>query len=77
MFLSAKRNKGNKNKVLGNLEVHRWKKAGGKNWGSESMLSTVSCSEFMAEFESGGKINGLYMGYKKLKEQIKYKERGC
>lgn len=39
-------------KALANLEIHGWKKAGGENWGSEGMLSTVSCSEFMAEFES-------------------------
>lgn len=38
-------------KALANLEMHGWKK-GGVNWGSEGTLSTISCSQFMADFES-------------------------
>lgn len=38
-------------KALANLEIYGWEKAGGDDWESEDMRSTISCFQFMAEFE--------------------------
>lgn len=78
MFLSAKRNKSNKNKCKHWLT---WNYMGGMKQEKRIVGVSVCCPPspvptFMSEFESLlGKIIGFCTGYKDLKQEVKFKER--
>lgn len=57
-------------KPWANLEIYGWKKAGGDDWETEGMQSTISGSQFMAEFEYLlEKTTWFCRSYKKLKQK--------